>query len=171
MGEYKTITVTNVSLPEDKWQYVIRCLNNLGKFVQLEHGKIAYLGGKSTIKVKYSIDCGAVTTEYGAFRLAVDFYIGPHLSGVRIEEMNYSWRRKNRARSLLPGNRTLYCADVPLTRMYTAKWGSREKRKCRAWRASRSSTQLIRVKVVIMEGYGGKSAAVEGYPPVNRYNK
>jgi len=87
MGEYKTIAITNVSLQEDDWQRVIRCLNNLDTFVQIKKDKIACFNGKSTQKTKYSIDCGALTTEYGAFLLAADFYIGPYRSGVQIEEI------------------------------------------------------------------------------------
>lgn len=88
MSEYKTISITNVSLSEDDWQTAIRRLNNLDKFIQVGEDKIICLSCKSTKKLRYSIDCGAITTEYDAFRLGINFYIDSHLSGVRIEEMN-----------------------------------------------------------------------------------
>lgn len=88
MGEYKTVSITNVSLPEDDWQTVFKRLNNLDKFVQLGEDKIACFNGKSTLKTGYSIDCGARTTEYNAFLLAINFYLGKHINGVRIGEMS-----------------------------------------------------------------------------------
>lgn len=87
MGEYKVISITNVSLAENDWQFVISRLSNLGRFVQVKQGKLACMSGKSTKKKTFSVDCGALTTEYNAFLLAIKFYVGEHINGIRIGEM------------------------------------------------------------------------------------
>jgi hypothetical protein len=77
-----TIRVVNKSLSTEDFTQIKQRLRNYDKGFE-EDNCINFLG-ISTTKTQYSIDYGAIVTEYDAFRLALQFYIGEFIHGVEI---------------------------------------------------------------------------------------
>lgn len=87
MKNCKVVKIVNASLSEEEWQGAFRRLRLYSRHFFMSGDTIYHPVTYSTQKTGYSNDAGGSTTEYNAFRVALDFWLGERGTGVRIVEI------------------------------------------------------------------------------------
>lgn len=79
------VIISNLSLTQEEFKIVENCLAKLDLFLVGHNGTALISRPKSTKKVVYSVDCGALVSERDAFILAIKFYVNDFLNKINIQ--------------------------------------------------------------------------------------
>ena len=82
---YHNVRVKNLSLTNEQLSQMKTRMRNLCGFLESKDGQSLNFPPQSDTKTVYSVDCGAVVTEFSAFLLALSFYLGDYRKAVEIQ--------------------------------------------------------------------------------------